>query len=90
MKRISVAAMAVIAVLLLAGCGITAGTVVEKEHQERRIYPTLVGKVVVMHVDDEDWILHLQDGNDTGAVEVSRETFDSVRVGDRFGEEDPK
>lgn len=114
MKRIT----ALCLLAALAGCSnVTSGEVVDKRHEDVRIYwdqvPVYQGVPVrncygtgkAMHcstsyqqrvtgympqqrVDDEDWVLVLQNGDKQGEVQVSEETFNSVERGQWFGEED--
>jgi hypothetical protein len=40
--------------------------------------------------DDEDFVLHLRDGDKTGKVTVDRATYDATAVGSEFGNADDK
>lgn len=102
-----------ITVLLLTACShVTSGTVIDKRHEDQRIYyedmpryqavpnmrcdakgyctttytSQLVGWDAQQRIDDEDWVLVLQDGDDRGEVEVDRETYDRMEVGSYYGE----
>lgn len=72
-----------------------AGVVTDKKYEERREWPLpiLVGKVIVVipRVDDEDWILEIENcttksGQDssckTSKLYVSEEIFDQTEIGE--------
>jgi hypothetical protein len=92
MKKL-IALFALIPILFLAGCaGISAGTVSSKqfvpEHKERYSTCVRVGKVPVCtphtRTVSDKYYLHLQDGDQTGKVSVSSDTYEMYEVGDWY------
>lgn len=87
-KLVALAALA----LLLTGCSssISSGTITAKVHEPGHYYSSqvcnLIGKVMVCtpitSYDDEDWRFDIVDGEKTGYIYVTKESFDKFEVGD--------
>ena len=87
MKK-SIIALAIL--FVLTGCShIDSGTITQKVNEPERHYfiTTYCGKgcfMVIPQFDDEDWRFDLDNGEDTGYVYVTEQTFDLYEVGDQY------
>lgn len=85
--------------LVLTGCSaISSGYITKKVYEPPYSYTTMqcvvFGKygctsyMPITHTNPEHWRLDLKNRDKTGWVFVSKETFDSVKVGDIYNDED--
>lgn len=90
MKKLALAVVLPLAVIL-AGCSaISSGTITGKEAEPGHYYTTQtctpVGKVTVCtphtYYDDPDWRFDITEGKDSGWVYVTEETYGAYEVGD--------
>lgn len=79
--------------ICLVGCdGITRGEVYDLEYVEPRTWvqmaPIYNGKsfnyMPIVHNEPERYFVYIRDGEQSAKLEVSRDTFDGLEVGDIF------
>ena len=82
--------------LLLVGCSsITSGTITAKDHKDAYSYTTpqcsmfrtngtCAIYIYVNHDVPEKWYFGLDDGEDTGWVSVTEDTYNGFEIGDHF------
>ena len=78
--------------LLLAGCGITAGTVSQKVVEPEHTTTVMIrcGKgclVPTQQKDDEDYCFTITEGEDNNYICVEKAEWDSINEGDYYSEE---
>lgn len=95
MKRLAAVALLVGALLLTACSSISSGTITNKV-AEPGMYTTTQSCagynkdgacsvwVPITSYDDPDWRFDIREGDDSGWVYVSQDTFDRYEVGDYF------
>jgi uncharacterized protein YceK len=90
-------AVALAAVLLLAGCSsISSGYVTKKEYEPYNTYSTMLCAafkkygfsvyIPMLHYVPEHWRLDLKNHDQTGWVYVDEQTFNAVQVGDVYND----
>jgi len=79
--------------LLLSACGITSGTVTEKTIDEGHyVYPGICvsynkNGVCTLHVptwDDTDYLIRIEEDEDSNRIEISQEEYETINVGDYY------
>lgn len=102
MIRRTAPALLIALAALLTGCAPVAGEVIQKEYEpsETERYScskttTVNGKTsskpsTCTRYDGEDWVLFVRDADGhVHEVDVSRTEFESLKVGDVYGEQQP-
>jgi len=82
---------AIIIMIILAICSVIGpqeGTVIEKWYEEPTTTQTtlIAGKVIIpqSNYDDEDYMVRVRQGNRQNIIEIEREVWELIEVGDLY------
>jgi hypothetical protein len=90
-KKIATTLVTLPVILLLAGCGISAGTVSQKVVEPEHTYTQMIscGKaclVPIQQTDDEDYCFTIIEGEDNNYICVEKAEWDSISEGDYYSQ----